>query len=192
MIRRPPRSTLFPYTTLFRSTAFYWINDILIESIQIKRFELPCILSLQGCRNILPFFRLSKEAFRFYQTRILPKAADNQGTASTRRRCQNAPSASRAGRGRVGRVGLPRPDENGSEDPYGDDERPGVEALVPGRARSTLHGGRGTLRAVHDGAPEAAAPGLHQPRADGTVRRRRLLLLWVKLINTYCKLIKNC
>src|SRR2546427_2227695 len=24
MIRRPPRSTLFPYTTLFRSTSFYW------------------------------------------------------------------------------------------------------------------------------------------------------------------------
>src|SRR3712207_7028237 len=24
MIRRPPRSTLFPYTTLFRSEDFYW------------------------------------------------------------------------------------------------------------------------------------------------------------------------
>src|SRR2546422_5839691 len=24
MIRRPPRSTLFPYTTLFRSTAYTW------------------------------------------------------------------------------------------------------------------------------------------------------------------------
>src|SRR2546423_10436900 len=37
MIRRPPRSTLFPYTTLFRSTRFirgrasrkpYWISEI--------------------------------------------------------------------------------------------------------------------------------------------------------------------
>src|ERR1022692_4214514 len=27
MIRRPPRSTLFPYTTLFRSTASYEFND---------------------------------------------------------------------------------------------------------------------------------------------------------------------
>src|SRR3712207_7601667 len=30
MIRRPPRSTLFPYTTLFRSSynfPFYWIAD---------------------------------------------------------------------------------------------------------------------------------------------------------------------
>src|SRR3989475_3167834 len=27
MIRRPPRSTLFPYTTLFRSDALYWAGD---------------------------------------------------------------------------------------------------------------------------------------------------------------------
>src|SRR3712207_8630152 len=25
MIRRPPRSTLFPYTTLFRSPAYHWL-----------------------------------------------------------------------------------------------------------------------------------------------------------------------
>src|SRR2546426_4770319 len=28
MIRRPPRSTLFPYTTLFRSTGAEWFLDI--------------------------------------------------------------------------------------------------------------------------------------------------------------------
>src|SRR3712207_8928890 len=30
MIRRPPRSTLFPYTTLFRSTqkVRYWLEDV--------------------------------------------------------------------------------------------------------------------------------------------------------------------
>src|SRR5690554_7655158 len=27
MIRRPPRSTLFPYTTLFRSAAIQWLRD---------------------------------------------------------------------------------------------------------------------------------------------------------------------
>src|SRR2546428_874746 len=27
MIRRPPRSTLFPYTTLFRSRTVLWINN---------------------------------------------------------------------------------------------------------------------------------------------------------------------
>src|SRR3712207_7573191 len=26
MIRRPPRSTLFPYTTLFRSRGVYWVE----------------------------------------------------------------------------------------------------------------------------------------------------------------------
>src|SRR5687767_15246687 len=27
MIRRPPRSTLFPYTTLFRSAVWHWMYD---------------------------------------------------------------------------------------------------------------------------------------------------------------------
>src|SRR5260370_18439607 len=27
MIRRPPRSTLFPYTTLFRSAGMIWLNS---------------------------------------------------------------------------------------------------------------------------------------------------------------------
>src|SRR5439155_11642728 len=27
MIRRPPRSTLFPYTTLFRSIAYNWVKQ---------------------------------------------------------------------------------------------------------------------------------------------------------------------
>src|SRR5256885_11207274 len=30
MIRRPPRSTLFPYTTLFRSSSLMWKNDIAV------------------------------------------------------------------------------------------------------------------------------------------------------------------
>src|SRR2546430_8268194 len=31
MIRRPPRSTLFPYTTLFRSTAFVYTPQVLLQ-----------------------------------------------------------------------------------------------------------------------------------------------------------------
>src|SRR3712207_9094912 len=31
MIRRPPRSTLFPYTTLFRSTHSPWVSRVLEE-----------------------------------------------------------------------------------------------------------------------------------------------------------------
>src|SRR3712207_7912497 len=32
MIRRPPRSTLFPYTTLFRSTTGATVNDIFLAA----------------------------------------------------------------------------------------------------------------------------------------------------------------
>src|SRR6266849_7015843 len=31
MIRRPPRSTLFPYTTLFRSTGFRVVADVVLH-----------------------------------------------------------------------------------------------------------------------------------------------------------------
>src|SRR3712207_7577988 len=48
MIRRPPRSTLFPYTTLFRSISSFWKN----ERNQVRLLDyhkLPTIL--------LPFLR---------------------------------------------------------------------------------------------------------------------------------------
>src|SRR2546425_3639682 len=38
MIRRPPRSTLFPYTTLFRS--HYWANDDALKLAQGLRTAL--------------------------------------------------------------------------------------------------------------------------------------------------------
>src|SRR2546430_4345695 len=41
MIRRPPRSTLFPYTTLFRSPV---IPDL--------RYTSHCLLSVHGCSAI--------------------------------------------------------------------------------------------------------------------------------------------
>src|SRR5256885_6661011 len=37
MIRRPPRSTLFPYTTLFRSLAIRIIGDVTKERLEILR-----------------------------------------------------------------------------------------------------------------------------------------------------------
>src|SRR3712207_7204283 len=37
MIRRPPRSTLFPYTTLFRSNA-----NLMIENLSIRRASPAC------------------------------------------------------------------------------------------------------------------------------------------------------
>src|SRR2546422_2256151 len=39
MIRRPPRSPLFPYTTLFRSRLFYYAPSLLLPAVQRV---LPC------------------------------------------------------------------------------------------------------------------------------------------------------
>src|SRR5256885_6618422 len=36
MIRRPPRSTLFPYTTLFRSTQQSRQNQALLQSLELQ------------------------------------------------------------------------------------------------------------------------------------------------------------
>src|SRR5258708_28485711 len=40
MIRRPPRSTLFPYTTLFRSQAMAFYTSIGKKAIHVRK-ELP-------------------------------------------------------------------------------------------------------------------------------------------------------
>src|SRR6266571_3421631 len=73
MIRRPPRSTLFPYTTLFRSRE-EWQNEVLIANALIERFpakkgrseehtselqshvNLVCRLLLEKKKNIFYFF----------------------------------------------------------------------------------------------------------------------------------------
>src|SRR3712207_8501617 len=49
MIRRPPRSTLFPYTTLFRSTIIFWsyfLDWLGYQFPQIQRFIHPAPLPL--------------------------------------------------------------------------------------------------------------------------------------------------
>src|SRR3712207_8323203 len=38
MIRRPPRSTLFPYTTLFRSLGYARKNDVLLADMGLDAF----------------------------------------------------------------------------------------------------------------------------------------------------------
>src|SRR5258705_1756704 len=42
MIRRPPRSTLFPYTTLFRSDAVSLNFDLLFTSLQQPALKTNC------------------------------------------------------------------------------------------------------------------------------------------------------
>src|SRR5438034_7950832 len=48
MIPRPPRSTLFPYTTLFRSTnASYELADILRSAFAMFSLKSPSLLSFR-------------------------------------------------------------------------------------------------------------------------------------------------
>src|SRR2546430_15128442 len=45
MIRRPPRSTLFPYTTLFRSVGVLWLGASRVNSGEIQVGTLVAYLS---------------------------------------------------------------------------------------------------------------------------------------------------
>src|SRR2546426_1807477 len=51
MIRRPPRSTLFPYTTLFRSVA-YGLLEPVIEEERALWFEVKAVLRLRVIRRL--------------------------------------------------------------------------------------------------------------------------------------------
>src|ERR1035438_10795181 len=68
MIRRPPRSTLFPYTTLFRSTTCLWCHYFL----SLKRPRLSHGRSeehtseLQSLRHLVCRLLLEKKKNNFY------------------------------------------------------------------------------------------------------------------------------
>src|SRR5256886_15279031 len=76
MIRRPPRSTLFPYTTLFRSPLAHrlepvrevggvrWINDskatnIASTVVAVEAMDRPFVLLLGGRHKGEPYTRLA-------------------------------------------------------------------------------------------------------------------------------------
>src|SRR3712207_7695616 len=46
MIRRPPRSTLFPYTTLFRSLAYYNHNQSILTRLFAIEYNLHYLVNL--------------------------------------------------------------------------------------------------------------------------------------------------
>src|SRR5258708_31548878 len=57
MIRRPPRSTLFPYTTLFRSQAA-WVNQTPAVLLNIQRQPGTNIIALvDRIQKVLPHLR---------------------------------------------------------------------------------------------------------------------------------------
>src|SRR2546422_2681765 len=67
MIRRPPRSTLFPYTTLFRSQPNYGvINDVLLRAGVLRDrvawlsdpgLAMPAVIATNVWRGV-PFFAI--------------------------------------------------------------------------------------------------------------------------------------
>src|SRR5258707_7588105 len=50
MIRRPPRSTLFPYTTLFRSTSLLLVDDV---EARAKKLDLTISPEFSGLESWL-------------------------------------------------------------------------------------------------------------------------------------------
>src|SRR5438067_5476136 len=69
MIRRPPRSTLFPYTTLFRSSAAHYSvqspcsTSFLVSSKSPRRFSI-------GLRSTSPIQKRSEEHTSELQSRF--------------------------------------------------------------------------------------------------------------------------
>src|SRR2546430_13611214 len=49
MIRRPPRSTLFPYTTLFRSREDHALEQWLIAAVAAQAAQLRAQVRHEGC-----------------------------------------------------------------------------------------------------------------------------------------------
>src|SRR3989441_9764789 len=60
MIRRPPRSTLFPYTTLFRSHAFGWRPDAwdLLAAGTVAGHTIECGAQCSGGNCLVDWERI--------------------------------------------------------------------------------------------------------------------------------------
>src|SRR5260370_23107947 len=53
MIRRPPRSTLFPYTTLFRSFKQLGLSEEVVRGVQAAGYVVPTPIQLRAIPVIL-------------------------------------------------------------------------------------------------------------------------------------------
>src|SRR3989338_4976641 len=88
MIRRPPRSTLFPYTTLFRSFHFLYL-DVQFHLLSLEfRYEAVVVLLKMLCFKItnkrlnncptVPYFRAVVIKMVFgHDIKFVPKFVDN-------------------------------------------------------------------------------------------------------------------
>src|SRR3712207_9312193 len=78
MIRRPPRSTLFPYTTLFRSHYAYSATNVRLRELSLS-YELPAVWF--GNKLNLAVSLTGHNLFMFYNTAPFdPELTANTGT----------------------------------------------------------------------------------------------------------------
>src|SRR3989441_10142418 len=99
MIRRPPRSTLFPYTTLFRSRLGRFIPG-LPERIPLN---LAFILALICCLLVYLFLWRTKWGYELRATGASPTAAE-YGGISIRKQIIIAMTISGSLAGKIGRA----------------------------------------------------------------------------------------
>src|SRR5256886_10770068 len=93
MIRRPPRSTLFPYTTLFRSTGV--VSHAQVNRLFLGARPLECFIAprseehtseLQSQSNLVCRLLLEKKKNNQTSTRITPSAGTSYSTSPYARR----------------------------------------------------------------------------------------------------------
>src|SRR2546425_7338139 len=92
MIRRPPRSTLFPYTTLFRSVALHDLLDhVAGEIIGAQRRELAGVAADRAAQSVV---EVCVQHFSSPVSKAIRRAA--RGAAATGSAGSAAPGRARA------------------------------------------------------------------------------------------------
>src|SRR5256885_7002713 len=62
MIRRPPRSTLFPYTTLFRSLGVFTLADTRVDEVMTPRLDMVAVDLAAASEDVVEAFRQSEHS----------------------------------------------------------------------------------------------------------------------------------
>src|SRR2546421_7941936 len=70
MIRRPPRSTLFPYTTLFRSTEIF--AEARVTPRRVVLMHCNDLFGLNQSRGFLAAYKAAKPAWTLLEDEVIP------------------------------------------------------------------------------------------------------------------------
>src|SRR5690554_2352707 len=95
MIRRPPRSTLFPYTTLFRSWVDdHWYEVVNAEEVFIKDADTPLLFSIKDIDNQVLKIKDSLDVVYTYPVRAISPNFIDQATFQSKDRVKLIKKAS--------------------------------------------------------------------------------------------------